>query len=210
MTQDALTDAETLKYYEDTQATYLASGPGGANRNLGSFLDRLQDGARVLDLGCGGGIDSAEMIRRGFDVVPVDGARSVAQQAEARIGRPVLVQTFEELAFEQEFDAVWASASLLHVPKSALPAILSKVRAALRPGGLHFASYKAGLSDARDPDNRYYNYPTVEELVSAYDGSGEWRLLDIVEYIGGGFGDGGKGPWIAVIAAREDRGTPLA
>ena len=68
----------------------------------------------------------------------------MAAKAEARLGRPVKVMRFDELSEVETYDAVWANASLLHVPRGALGDVLALVFAALKPNGLHFASYKAG------------------------------------------------------------------
>ena len=60
------------------------------------------------------------------------------------MGRRVRVMRFDELDALEVYDAIWASASLLHIPRSSLPEILALVFEALKPGGLHFASYKGG------------------------------------------------------------------
>lgn len=197
------TDRATLEFYRNEGATYRASGPGGVNRNLHRFLEILPPGGRILDLGCGGGIDSREMIRQGFDVLPVDGSAAVARKAEAVIGKPVVVRTFEELRFEGAFDAVWASASLIHVPRPSLALILGKLRHALKPGGYHFASFKGGGQDGRDADGRYYNYPSMEKLIGYYDKAGGWNLLKVEDYVGGGFEGGTTGPWLAIFAQKR-------
>jgi hypothetical protein len=57
------------------------------------------------------------MLQRGFDVHPTDGVPEMARKAEIRLGRRVRVMRFDELDSSEEYDAVWASASLLHVPR---------------------------------------------------------------------------------------------
>lgn len=190
-------DADTLAFYAAEAPVYAASGPDGASRDLAAFLDRLAPGARILELGCGGGRDAAAMLARGFDVDPTDGVAAMAARAEARIGRPVRVLRFEELDAVEAYDAVWAHASLLHVPRLALPAVLAAVHRALRPGGLHFASYKIGAAEGRDRFGRYFNYPSRDELAVAYARAGAWEVLATDERLGGGY-DGRQGPWLAM------------
>ena len=84
------------------------------------------------------------MIAAGFDVDPTDGSPEIARIAEERLGRPVRVVHFDKLDALETYDAIWANASLLRVPRSSLPQIFALVFQALRPGGLHFASYKGG------------------------------------------------------------------
>jgi SAM-dependent methyltransferase len=142
------------------------------------------------------------MLERGFDVDPTDGVPEMTRKAEARIGRPVRAMRFDELDSSEEYDAVWASASLLHVPRAGLPAILSLVHRALRPGGLHYASFKAGGQDGRDRRGRYFNYLTLEEAKAAYASSGEWSIISAEEYVGGGH-EGANWPWVAITLQRN-------
>ena len=197
------TDEETLSYYVDEAPVYAASGKGGVNRFLHAFIEHLSKGARILDLGCGGGRDSKEMLRLGFDVVSWDASPEIALQAERYISRRVFVKRFEELNVEAEFDAIWASASLLHVPVKSLPEILSRVHTALKPNGMHFANYKSGGVEGRDNVGRYFNFLSKEQMLRAYALSGRWKVHMVQEYEGGGFDHGKQGPWIAQIASKQ-------
>ena len=197
----AARDQATLGFYADEAPVYLASGPGGASRHLDAFLRLLAPGARILELGCGGGRDSEEMLARGFQVDATDGVPEIARKAAQRIGRPVRVLRFDELDAVDEYDGVWAQASLLHVPRPALPGILSLVFQALKPGGVHFASFKGGGCEGRDAFGRYFNYLTVDEVSAAYRRSAEWDIQSLTEYLGGGY-DGSQGPWVGVTARK--------
>lgn len=190
-------DSETLAFYAAEAPVYAASGPGGASRHLAAFLDWLAPGARILELGCGGGRDAEAMLARGFDVDPTDGTAEMAAKAEARICRAVRVLRFDALDAVDDYDAVWAHASLLHVPRPALPGVLAAIHRALRPGGLHFANYKSEGAEGRDRFGRYFNHPSREELAAAYAQSGRWETQATVEEEGGGY-DGRRGPWIAM------------
>src|SRR5260221_8711249 len=134
-------DPQTLAFYDREAKPYAAQANPVSFRRLTPFLDALAPGAAILELGCGGGRDAEEMIRRGFDVTPTDGSPGMAAQAERRLGRPVQVLRLDELEAEARYDAVWACASLLHAPTEALPAILGRIRHALKPGGRFFANF---------------------------------------------------------------------
>lgn len=195
-------DAATLGFYAAAAETYVASGPGGASRELPGFLARLAPGARILELGCGGGKDAAAMLAAGFAVEPSDGTPEIAAEAAARLGRPVAVLRFDELAAVEAYDAVWAAACLLHVPRPALPGILARIHRALRPGGLHGASYKGGAAEGRDRHGRYFNYPDAAELRALYARSGAWEEIALTERLGGGYDPGVLGPWLSITLRR--------
>jgi 2-polyprenyl-6-hydroxyphenyl methylase/3-demethylubiquinone-9 3-methyltransferase len=108
-------------------------------------LARL-DGKRVLDVGCGGGILSDSMARRGAEVLGIDLATKplrVAQLHALEAGTPrvdyreVAVET---LAAEQPgaFDVVTCMEMLEHVPDPA--SIVAACARLLKPGGWAFWS----------------------------------------------------------------------
>lgn len=195
-------DPATINFYSRTAETYTASGAGGESQHLSAFLEQLRPGAHVLDLGCGGGIDSKAMIAAGHLVDSTDGTAEIAKKAEELLGKSVRVMRFDELDAVNRYDAVWANASLLHVPRRSLPFVLGLVHRSLRAGGLHFASYKGGGIEGRDDNGRYFNYLSRDQLVEAYDKSSPWTIEKIVEYTGGGY-QGKTGPWIAVTARKS-------
>jgi hypothetical protein len=147
------------------------------------------------------------MIAAGHDVDPTDGTPEIAAAAAKRLGKPVRVLRFVDLDDVASYDAVWASASLLHVPRTALPGVLKRVFDALKPGGLHFASYKVGDEEGRDRFGRYFNYLSAEDATVAYSTSAPWNIVSITDYQGGGF-DGRQVPWIAVVAQRPPSPMP--
>jgi len=197
MTGPGPNDARTLLYYAAEAPAYAASGRIEPSRYLAAFLDRLPAGGRILELGCGGGRDAGAMLARGFEVDATDGTPEMAREAEARLGRPVRVLRFDALDAVDAYDAIWAHASLLHVPRPALPGVLARIHRALRPGGHHFASYKSGGEEGRDRFDRYFNYPTVEQLTGAYAAAGDWTMIDCRTENVAGY-DGVEVPWLAV------------
>jgi SAM-dependent methyltransferase len=194
-------DEQTSQFYSKTAETYVASGSRRTSSFLQSFINMLPVGGRVLELGCGGGRDAQAMIAAGFDVDPTDGTPEIALQAEALLKRKVRIMRFDELAEISVYDAVWANASLLHVPRVSLPDVLAKVFASLKPGGLHFASYKAGGVEGRDSHGRCFNYLSEQDAADLYRASAPWKLLNVEEHQGGGY-QGTQGPWVSVLAKR--------
>jgi SAM-dependent methyltransferase len=194
-------DPATLHFYAAEAPVYTASGKWGVARHLPTFLDRLPTGARVLELGCGGGIDAEYMVGRGFAVDATDGTAEIAAKAEARLQQTVRVMRFDQLDAIAAYDAVVASASLLHVPRGALPEILALIYRALKPDGWHVASYKAGGAEGRDRFGRYFNFMEADELHAAYSVAGRWRSIDIQSGTGGGY-DGVQRPWNIVAAQK--------
>jgi len=190
----------TAKFYSDNAVTYADALSGASLMRLDRFLTRLQPGADVLELGCGNGRDSAEMIARGFRAVPTDGTPEMTEEASKRLGIPVGVLRFEDIDMVAAFDGVWANACLLHVPRSDFGGILAKIHTALRVGGVFYASFKAGEAEGHDGLGRFFNYPSKDWLQAAYEAM-PWGSIEIDEDKGSGY-DKRPTDWLHVIAVK--------
>jgi SAM-dependent methyltransferase len=92
----------------------------------------LQPGERILDLGCGEGTLSEELIAKGARLLGVDTSRESIEAAYSR-GVGVRHVDAQALEFENEFDAVFSHASLHLMPEA--DAVIQGAFRALRPGG---------------------------------------------------------------------------
>jgi 2-polyprenyl-6-hydroxyphenyl methylase/3-demethylubiquinone-9 3-methyltransferase len=128
--------------------------PRGAFRTLhdinGLRLDYIAEraalsGARVLDVGCGGGLLAEGLAARGARVVAIDLATENVEAARQHAAAGALTIDYRCVAVEQlaaetprEFDVVTCLEMLEHVPDPA--SIVTACAAALRPGGTAFFS----------------------------------------------------------------------
>lgn len=90
-------DDETIAFYSGHATAYTSRGQAPDRPHLETFLARLRAGAKILELGCGGGQDSEYMLSAGFDVHPTDGTPDIAKAAQARLGIPVRTLLFENI-----------------------------------------------------------------------------------------------------------------
>lgn len=190
-------DPQTLAFYQAKADHYVDDYPRDVADHIPTFLDLLPPGGAILELGCGGGVDAAYMIERGFEVDATDGVPAMAAKAEQRLKRPVRIMRHHELDELERYDAVIATASLLHVPKQDLPDILARIWRALKPGGRHMATYKTGHAEGWDDHQRYYNYPSEAELELCYQQAGLWASLEITAHMGSGFFSEAC-PWLTI------------
>ena len=161
-----MADQHTLAAYAANTEKYreVVSEAGG-NPTLTSFLAQLSPRSDILDFGCGVGDSAAAMQAAGHVVTCLDASPEMAAMAHELFGLEVEIKSFDEIEFEADFDAVWASFSLLHVPKSDLPDILARLTAALRTGGRLYIGLKTGHGEERDQFGRFYAYYEEKELV---------------------------------------------
>lgn len=195
------TDPETLTFYQTRAPHYVLKFGQAHSYQLDPFLDRLPAGASVLELGCGGGQDSARTKARGFVVDATDATPAMVAKANERWGVGARVMTFDELDSDAAYDGVWAHACLLHCPRAALPGVLARIDRALRPGGWFFASYKLGEAEGRDSLGRFYNFPDADWLTAQYASIAGWQIAETRRYSAGGF-DNVERDWIDIVVQK--------
>lgn len=169
---------ETLAYYNQNAEAFIAGTEhADMSQQYGFFRKYLPQTGKLLDLGCGSGRDSAYFASLGFQVTALDGSRALCQRVKESLGIDALCMGFEDLAFVEEFDGIWACASLLHVKKADMAEVLMKVSNSLKPGGILYASYKYGTQE-RICNGRFFNDYTEKDLPQLLTAENQLHLLE--------------------------------
>ena len=112
-------------------------------------------------------------------MISFDVSEEMCRRAEKYIGKPVLKMRFQDIAYEDKFDGIWACASLLHVPAEELPEVLKKMRRALKPGGVLYASFKYGEGTVYRGERQFSDF-TEASIVPLFEEAGFEILSNIV------------------------------
>lgn len=156
----------TLAHYEQNADAFFAGTiDHDVSQNIDALLMAIEAPApyTILDLGCGPGRDLKTFTQLGHKAIGLDGSSRFAEMARAYSGCDVWHQDFLHLDLPRAvFDGVYANASLFHIPGAELPAVLDKLHATLKPGGVLFSSNPRG--DNREGWNgpRYGSYHDYE------------------------------------------------
>jgi SAM-dependent methyltransferase len=158
----------TLAYYERHAAEYASTTtPISMLAFASRFAELLPSRASVLDVGCGSGRDLRAMSTFGLTCTGLDLSPLLASRAASYSGCPVIVGDMRSIPFgDATFMGVWASASLLHLPRDEIGCGLAECNRVLARGGVFFSSMKSGHGEGYDPQGRYYSYVTQEEWAS--------------------------------------------
>ena len=149
----------THRYYEDKAEEYLARTSQLDMESLYKpFLELIPAGGTILDAGCGPGRDVLAFLKQGFRVTAFDASEKMVEIASTQTGVAALQMRFQELKYEQEFDGIWACASLLHVPFCELEDVLTRFRRALKTGGICFMSFKQGNGERFEDGRRFIDF----------------------------------------------------
>jgi SAM-dependent methyltransferase len=167
---------------EDWRVYYQRTGSRPPRETLLDAIDRFDAETPVdwighaVDLGCGGGRDTIEMLRRGWSVLAIDGQASAI---ETLLARPELLAYGTDLKtqaarFEQ---ARWAAADLVNssfalplCPQADFPALWQLIFDSLTPGG-RFSGQLYGDRDQwfGDTSISHFTLSEVQALLTAYE-----------------------------------------
>ncbi len=156
----------------------------------------------ILDFGCGPGRDLAAFTRLGHRAIGLDGAPEFVAMARAATGCEVWQQDFLKLELpEAMFDAIFANASLFHVPTQELPRVLRDLRAALKPEGVLFSSNPRGNDEEGWQGDRFGVFHRLETW-QRY--SSEAGFVELEYYYRPAGLPPERQPWLASVWRRVD------
>ncbi|ATO20183.1 SAM-dependent methyltransferase [Acinetobacter sp. LoGeW2-3] len=146
----------TIDYYNNYASQFIENTLHVDMESLYQlFCEQLPMNAVILDLGCGSGRDSLAFKKKGYTVEAIDYSKAMVEQATALTGLQVRHESFYVLSASNQYDGVWACASLLHCERSRLPDVLKRIYKALRCGAVCYMSFKYGTHD-REKDGRTF------------------------------------------------------
>ncbi|WP_335950005.1 class I SAM-dependent methyltransferase [Acinetobacter bereziniae] len=147
---------KTIDYYNQNADKFVASTFYVEMEEIYQpFVRYLPDGGNILDLGCGSGRDSLAFNKLGYQVEAIDYSEVLVTKMRKLTGINIRQQNFYELSELNQYDGIWACASLLHCERKRLPEVLKKILKALKVNGICYMSFKYGTGD-RYKDGRQF------------------------------------------------------
>ncbi len=174
----------------------------------GKFLSMLPEKSTILDVGCGAGVKSRYLAGKGFKITGIDFSEKmieIAKRESPDIDFDV-VDIYELDNYGKAFNAVFAQAVLLHIPKAKIQKIIKSLKNKIKPGGLLYLAVKEVKSDKLEEkierENDYgYDYerffsfftlPEIERYLKGLDLEIVWKTV----------ANSGKTNWIQVVARK--------
>jgi len=146
-----------------------------------TLLNYLWPGAHILDVGCGSGWKSKYLLNRGFHVTGIDFSDSMIELAREQAPEAdfYVLDLMKLGEISKEFDAIFAQAVLLHIPKRDIRQAIFQLRTKLALGGYMYLAVKRrqhGQPEEEIKTERdygyeyqrffsYYTQPEIEKLL---------------------------------------------
>ncbi|MGL5979235.1 MAG: class I SAM-dependent methyltransferase [Erysipelotrichaceae bacterium] len=164
-------------YDKHAQAYYEKSKDTDLSPIWDRFTALLESNATILDAGCGVGRDSKHFLDLGYEVDAFDSSKAMVEYAGSMTGIKVQHTSFQDFQAVKKYDGIWACASLLHVPREELTAVVSKLSSILKDGGIFYASFKESESDFTDGERLFTGF-TMEALQRLLVGIEDLEIID--------------------------------
>lgn len=169
-TYEKIADIYTKQYFNDlTDTPYIDK-----------FLEKLPDGASILDIGSGPGQFTKYMMDKGFQVIGVDFSNEMLATAQKMVPDGNFQQAdMRNLPFgDSEFDGLLVAYSLIHIPSEDIPKTLEGFHKILKPGGYVEIIAQKGEADKvidepfMPTEKMFFNFFTKERLAKFLQDAG--------------------------------------
>lgn len=141
------------------------------------FETNITEGKRLLDIGFGSGRDMIYFQNKGYNVYGIDPSQKMCEHAKAIGLINVYCMSVLDMNFFDEFDCIWACASLLHIPSFSLKEAFDKCYRALKKDGVMYCSFKYGTFEGERGERFYLDMD--EKRISCYIQNSNFTLLKI-------------------------------
>ncbi len=154
-----------MNYYSNNASAYIEKTKDlDMSSEITRLLKALGGKGTILDLGFGSGRDSLYFQNLGYEVYSLDSTKEFCEHGR-KIGLKNVIEGYaQDLNFQNQFDGIWACASLLHLSSEDLIITLNKCKDALKKDGIMYASFKYGDFEGLR-DDRFYNDMTKDKFM---------------------------------------------
>ncbi len=172
------------------------------------FTSLVKPGGLVLDVGCGGGMKSRYLIKKGLRVVGIDFSKKMIEIAKREVpeGEFHVLDLHKVGSLGYRFDGIFMQAVLLHIPRSEAVAVLRSMASLLNDGGHLYVAVKdkkegrpdEGVKQEDDygyPYKRFFSYFSLDELRDHFAHAGLAIVFEKVAPVG-------NTRWIEMIGKR--------
>lgn len=142
------------------------------------FTKYLKKNYSILDAGCGSGRDSLYFKNSGYDVTAFDLSEEMVKSTKKVAKIDVYKLGFLDIKWKDNFNAIWACASLLHVKRDDMSIAFKNLYNSLKDDGIMYCSFKLRNKDY-SKDGRSFTCYNKESFSSFINNLELFKILEI-------------------------------
>jgi len=128
--------------YDRCSREYHKARQDEAHPELNLIMDRLNEDAKVLDIGCGAGVPVAQTLAKRFQVTGVDLSSEMVKHARENVPSATFIHgdILDTQFPPTHFDAVVSFHAIFHLPREEHPELFRRIHHWLKSGGYFLAT----------------------------------------------------------------------
>ena len=167
--------SNTINYYDECASSLISRYESADVSEVQELLlQTFGKNSTLLEIGCGSGRDAAFMVKNSYDVIAVDGSKSMIEEARKihpELANKLYCKTLpNDLEFNIKFDGIYSIATLMHLSKDDLEKTISKIYNLLNQNGKLLMSVSLIRDDIDDSGfdekGRFFLVLNLEEWVN--------------------------------------------
>ena len=190
-----------MNYYDEHANEFIEKTINCNMKDIYDIFLKYVSTGKLLDIGFGSGRDMIFFENKGFDVYGIDTSKKLCEEAKLKGLKNVYNISALNINFANEFDCIWACASLLHIESKKLNETLKRCESALKNNGIMYCSFKYGNFEGYRED-RYYTDLTEKTFITLLKNT---NFIIEQMFLSNDVRPDNRTIWLNVILKKQDR-----
>jgi len=167
---------KTLKSYNQCADKYNEkfSSYEPYEKQINKFISYFKETSKILDIGCGSGLNSKRISKAGHKIVGFDFSDSMIELAKTNCPTGTFhISTVQDFSSLEMFDGVCLSFIIVHLSDKETKDLIEKATHLLNPGGYLYISFMTGKQPGYDTTSFsdseiYFNYYKPGDIIGIF------------------------------------------
>lgn len=144
-------------------------------KQMNKFVSYFKEKSKILDAGCGSGLNSKIISEAGHEVTGFDFSESMIELAKKNCPAGIFhISTTQDFSISEMFDGICLSFIIVHLSDQEADNLINKVTKLLNPGGYLYISFMTGKTPGYETTSFsdseiYFNYYRTNDIIRKFE-----------------------------------------